>query len=447
MPMWNTRRMRVDSKGLEKDGGADLLMATGVARAAVATMLAAVLTVMLAPASTAAYDLGGSPHAASGTASARTARVMETAPRMARTSTAATQRGTYAAGSRITLVCYRYGGEAFGRGSANIAGGFSKLWYRVSDGFFVADVHLDTGSNRPVTNKCPLLNSNVNVSTSSWQQITAKRTGAHVAIKASKARDGVSVRPLRATGASTQKFRFVRDVFGNYRIVSATSRSQVVTVRGGASASDAGAGVVTKKWRGLDSQRWLVRKVPGTGDVTLRPMSNPRLCLTVPKSGTARLTVASCGKKGQWFNLDSAGTASTYVNSVTNYYRATYGASIAAPGGKYRGICHGLTENFMAKVYGIEVDNLGDYVPGGGDGAGKLTRRGLTWHATKSAAGLRTGDIAVFRSRTAGALGHVGIWYEGRLYDQNNHTRGYFETARVSPYPVSGMQLVGYWRG
>ncbi|SEI85047.1 hypothetical protein SAMN05421637_0184 [Demequina mangrovi] len=416
-------------------------------RAAAAAVVAAALMVSTAPACTAAYEIGSRPHAATGTAKARTATLMADAPRMSRPADWAKQRGTYRKGRTVTLECYTNGTATFGRGSANIPGGFSRLWYRVSDGYYVADVHLDTGSNTAVTRKCPTLTSNVSVTTTAWQRITSNRTGARVGLTTSTAYNRAAVRSVSANARSTQKFRFIRDEFGTYRIVSATKRSQVITASGGPRATTkAGAKLVTRRWDGRDSQRWVVRATRKDGYVTLRPASNPKLCLTAPKSGSTKLTVEACGERGQWFRLNDAGTASTFTSAVASYYGKTYGTTVAGPGGTSRGICHGLTENYLERVHGITVTALGDYVPGGGDGAGTLRSHGLTWHSASTSRALRTGDIVVFQSRRAGHTGHVGIWYNGRLYDQNNATRSYFNTARVSPYPVSGMQLVGYWR-
>ncbi|WP_062306324.1 RICIN domain-containing protein [Demequina subtropica] len=414
---------------------------------ALAALLATLLTVVLAPPSTAAYELGGSPHQPTGTASARTAVVMEDAARMTQPRSWATQKGAYRKGRTLTLSCSVQGSSMFGRGSANIPGAFSRLWYRTTDGYYVADVHLDTGSNSSVTKSCTSVSSNITVTTTAWQGITSKRTGTRVAIHTKNPTNGTAVRTQRANSSRTaQKFRFIRDEFGTYRIVTAFNPNQVVTVGGSTTKSTARSAVVMRRWAGSQSQRWVVRRVGTSKYVTLRPRSNSNLCLTVPANGTARLTVDRCGRAGQLLGLSGTGIAGTHAKSVTTYYRNTYGRSIAAPDGSDRGICRSLTEDYLARVYGLSVSGLGDYVPGGGDGAAELKQHGLTWRATSGTRGLRTGDILVFRSTRAGQPGHVGIWVNGRLYDQNNRSRGYFSTARLSPYPVPGMKLVGYWR-
>lgn len=64
-------------------------------------------------------------------------------------------KGWYTKGKRVTLTCYAYGQSVKGWGSPGIAGGWDNLWYKTSDGVYVADVDLSTGSNsRVVANKC-----------------------------------------------------------------------------------------------------------------------------------------------------------------------------------------------------------------------------------------------------------------------------------------------------
>lgn len=60
------------------------------------------------------------------------------------------QVGTYTKGQRLTLTCYVRGQYVSG-----YYGGPSNLWYRVSDGYYVADIDLNTGSNNPVASACP----------------------------------------------------------------------------------------------------------------------------------------------------------------------------------------------------------------------------------------------------------------------------------------------------
>ncbi|NMM23181.1 MAG: C40 family peptidase [Phycicoccus sp.] len=65
-----------------------------------------------------------------------------------------TQNGVYSVGSRLTLSCYLHGQAVRGYYSGSFPNGYDDLWYQVSDGYWVADVDLQTGSNNPVTPAC-----------------------------------------------------------------------------------------------------------------------------------------------------------------------------------------------------------------------------------------------------------------------------------------------------
>ena len=64
------------------------------------------------------------------------------------------QVGWYAKGKHLTLTCYARGQSVKGWGSPGIPGGWDNIWYKVSDGYWVADVDLSTGSNNPITSAC-----------------------------------------------------------------------------------------------------------------------------------------------------------------------------------------------------------------------------------------------------------------------------------------------------
>lgn len=64
------------------------------------------------------------------------------------------QNGWYNPGDQLTLVCSRRGQNVKGFFSFNIPGGFDNLWYKTSDGNFVADVDIETGTLNDVANDC-----------------------------------------------------------------------------------------------------------------------------------------------------------------------------------------------------------------------------------------------------------------------------------------------------
>ncbi len=89
------------------------------------------------------------------------------------------QVGTYAKGKKLTLTCYTWGQRVTGWG------GTSNLWYKVSDGYYTADVDLDTGSNNPITGACPTVSVNTFVSETKgkvWANINGTYAGECVSL-------------------------------------------------------------------------------------------------------------------------------------------------------------------------------------------------------------------------------------------------------------------------
>jgi len=74
--------------------------------------------------------------------------------RMAGPTLNTTQYGWYYRGQGLALSCAAYGQAVKGYYSPWIPGGWDSLWYRTSDGGWVADVDINTGSNNPVTPMC-----------------------------------------------------------------------------------------------------------------------------------------------------------------------------------------------------------------------------------------------------------------------------------------------------
>lgn len=92
---------------------------------------------------------------AAGTAHADpVATVMEKTQRMTEPNLSSHQDGWYNPGDRLTLVCSRRGQQVKGHFSFNIPGGWDNLWYKTSDGHFVADVDIETGTLANVTRDC-----------------------------------------------------------------------------------------------------------------------------------------------------------------------------------------------------------------------------------------------------------------------------------------------------
>lgn len=72
--------------------------------------------------------------------------VMVQTQRMTSATLKSQQLGWYAAGTKLSLVCHAAGQAVKGYFSFNIKGGFDSTWYKTTDGGFVADVDIQTGT-------------------------------------------------------------------------------------------------------------------------------------------------------------------------------------------------------------------------------------------------------------------------------------------------------------
>ncbi|QCV96497.1 hypothetical protein FEZ30_15680 [Acidipropionibacterium acidipropionici] len=81
--------------------------------------------------------------------------VMATTQRMSSATLNSRQNGAYAAGRHPNLVCYTRGQSVKGYFSKWISGGWDNLWYRTGDGYWIADVDIQTASSGPVGPQCP----------------------------------------------------------------------------------------------------------------------------------------------------------------------------------------------------------------------------------------------------------------------------------------------------
>lgn len=96
-----------------------------------------------------AASIGFAPSAA-----AASATVKARTQRMADANLNSGQIGWYNPGDVVTLVCSKRGQPVKGYFSFNIPGGWDNLWYKTSDGQFVADVDIETGTLDVVAPDC-----------------------------------------------------------------------------------------------------------------------------------------------------------------------------------------------------------------------------------------------------------------------------------------------------
>ena len=87
-------------------------------------------------------------------AAAPTGTAMVQTQKMSDATLKSTQFGWYPKGSALSLVCYKRGQAVSGYYSKYFANGRDDLWYKVSDGGFVADIDISTGTNNPITGPC-----------------------------------------------------------------------------------------------------------------------------------------------------------------------------------------------------------------------------------------------------------------------------------------------------
>ena len=64
------------------------------------------------------------------------------------------QLGWYYAGTNLSLVCHASGMAVKGYFSFNIKGGYDSTWYKTTDGGYVADVDIQTGTLNAVGPGC-----------------------------------------------------------------------------------------------------------------------------------------------------------------------------------------------------------------------------------------------------------------------------------------------------
>jgi murein DD-endopeptidase MepM/ murein hydrolase activator NlpD len=238
-------------------------------------------------------------------AAAPTATVMANTQRMSGPSLNTTQHGWYYKGSRLTLVCYQRGQSVKGYYSPYISGGYDNLWYKVSDGYYVADVDLNTGSNNPVTPACA--SSTVSIDTSRWYTITNHHSGKRIDVRGGVANNGTPLQQYNANTTSSQIFQFVATGGGYYRAISKLSPSgsaRVWDVRGGGTAN--GTKVQTYTWNGTTSQQWMPVSAGG-GYVYFKPRNATGRCLDVPGGSTSsgvQLQIYTCNSTtGQQWKL------------------------------------------------------------------------------------------------------------------------------------------------
>lgn len=137
-----------------------------------------------------------------------------------------------------------------------------------------------------------------------------------------------------------------------------------------------------------------------------------------------------------------AQTASATI-TVDQFVAKTMGQELSNAQGTFKGECVSLVSQYLLQVYGITTGQWGNAVDyrSGGSGGNHLAANGFTWSTNQS---FVNGDILVWEYNPGfayTAAGHIAVWYNGKIYDQNNAGR---RTAGLAPYSPLG--FVGHWR-
>jgi hypothetical protein len=133
--------------------------------------------------------------------------------------------------------------------------------------------------------------------------------------------------------------------------------------------------------------------------------------------------------------------------TVDQFVANTMGRELSNAAGTYPGECVSLVSQYLLQVYG--VNNTGwnanaiDY-QAGGNGGNQLAAHGFNWSTDQNFA---NGDILVWGPNAAAgtsSYGHVGIWYGGKVYDQNDGRHSPATVAGYSTFWTGG--YLGHWR-
>lgn len=137
------------------------------------------------------------------------------------------------------------------------------------------------------------------------------------------------------------------------------------------------------------------------------------------------------------------------TTSVDQWVSSTTGQHIEWNNDGYLYQCVDLVQDYLDKVYGINSQAWGNAVNwanGRGTGGAQLANRQWAWSADQNTSTFRNGDILVWEQNYGagtGAAGHIGIWYNGRVYDQNDARHRPADTANYSSWFSGG--YLGRW--
>jgi hypothetical protein len=270
-------------------------------------------------------------------------------------------------------------------------------------------------------------------------------------LRGGTAANGTAVQQYPSNGSNAQKFRFLATDSGYYRIVSALSDSQALDVNGAGTAN--GTKVQSWTWGGGSNQQWMAVDA-GSGYINLRPRHVGR-CLDVPGGSTSastQLQIYDCnGTSSQQFLRTVVGGVD--MSAFVGKYNGAKGVTSVIASAPLPGQCTSFVTRYLQEVRGYTVSHFGNAVTwaGGQGDSASLGSQGFTWHG--GATDLQNGDVLVWGqyAGSTSAAGHIGVWYNGQVFDQNDSRNARPYDSATGTYAVgfanfwSGGYL-GYWR-
>ena len=353
-----------------------------------------------------------------------------------------TQVGTYAKGAKVTLRCYLNGQNV-----QNAAKQWSKIWYRVADGWFVAAVDLSASPSKVVAGIPVCAATAPGLSTVKTYTITSLLSNKVIDVTGGAANNGVKIQQYPASKNNrAQQFQFTSTGGRFYRVTSVLNTSKVWDV-----SKSNGTSVQLWGWGGQkatsSNQQWLLFAPSGkTADgVEFRLRADTNKCLDVPGGSTAnvKLQVYKCnGTKSQRFKLTEIASPGIAADTVDKFVKKWEGRLVGD------GQCVALFN-----VYNSDVVKAG-FVSA--THAYQLYANAPTskYEKLPASATPRKGDVAIWKASKpySGGSGHVAIVLRSissstiQTLTQNARTKDYPDGSPVVVLNDSTSHLLGYLR-
>lgn len=235
------------------------------------------------------------------------------------------------------------------------------------------------------------------------------------------------------------------------------STTSVVTIK--LTAGDADKDVLTYSIPAETARGTLVRNTDGT--LTFTPNTT---ALAQPGKDTFGITVDDGHGGTRTVSVTVIAKAPPLALRVAKFVNDNHGNTVGD------GECVALVKEFL-RIHGVVADAWGhavNYAWRRGTGGTELENRKFKWHTDTK---FQDGDIIVYEQGgyNLSSAGHIGIWFQGKLYDQNSgwHTTfdkslpgrtvqtrqagfsPFWNNGNGPPYKPNGKRPVGYlgyWR-